>query len=335
MSHSKLRKETNCLNCGAQVTGRYCNQCGQENIEPEPSLWHLVVHFFNDFTHFDGKFFSTIKLLLLKPGFLSAEYKKGRRAAYLDPIRMYIFTSAIAFLLFFWMLSGLFETKTPAKNKQTTQINDTSSLRNSEAYKEIQRTIDADTNSAKDEEFEAQTVAQYDSLQKALPPAKRDDVFSRYMNRRGVAVAEHLDDPENSSQFAKDIIYKFLHSFPQLLFVSLPFFALILYLLNIRRRKNYLFVSHVIFTVHFYCASFILLIISLALIKIPYVSFLAVLTSVILPWAYLLVAMRKFYGQGWGKTIIKFIALNALSSIVILTLFVIYLVYSAFSVSGV
>jgi hypothetical protein len=36
-----------------------------------------------------------------RPGFLSREYMKGRRASYLHPIKMYVFTSAIFFLLFF------------------------------------------------------------------------------------------------------------------------------------------------------------------------------------------------------------------------------------------
>jgi hypothetical protein len=64
-------------------------------------VWHLVQHFFNDITHFDGKFFSTVKLLLRKPGFLSAEYIAGRRMSYLNPIRMYVFTSAFFFIILF------------------------------------------------------------------------------------------------------------------------------------------------------------------------------------------------------------------------------------------
>ena len=79
----------------------YCHICGQENVEPKESVWHLVTHYFNDITHFDGKFFSTLKLLLLRPGFLPAEYVRGRRASYLNPIRMYIFTSFLFFLIFF------------------------------------------------------------------------------------------------------------------------------------------------------------------------------------------------------------------------------------------
>ena len=75
--------------------------CGQENLEPKETVWHLVNHFFEDITHFDGKFFSTVKYLITKPGFLSKEYMQGRRASYLNPIRMYVFTSAIFFVVLF------------------------------------------------------------------------------------------------------------------------------------------------------------------------------------------------------------------------------------------
>ncbi|RYY15778.1 MAG: DUF3667 domain-containing protein, partial [Chitinophagaceae bacterium] len=89
MSHSKERSEKDCLNCGTIVQGRFCQVCGQENIEPKETLWGLVSHFFQDITHFDGKFFSTGKLLIRRPGFLPKEYISGRRARYLHPIRMY------------------------------------------------------------------------------------------------------------------------------------------------------------------------------------------------------------------------------------------------------
>ena len=61
----------------------------------------MVTHFFYDITHFDSNFFGTIHHLILKPGFLSKEYMIGRRASYLHPIKMYVFSSAIFFLLFF------------------------------------------------------------------------------------------------------------------------------------------------------------------------------------------------------------------------------------------
>ncbi|MCY7293029.1 MAG: DUF3667 domain-containing protein [Ferruginibacter sp.] len=101
MSHLNERQGKNCLNCNTEVAGRYCQYCGQENIETKETVWHLVSHFFQDITHFDGKFFSTLKYLFTKPGFLSKEYMIGRRASYVNPVRMYVFTSAFFFLIFF------------------------------------------------------------------------------------------------------------------------------------------------------------------------------------------------------------------------------------------
>ena len=106
VSNHQERKEKNCLNCNAEVAGRFCQICGQENIEPKESFWVLATHFLHDMTHFDGKFFSTLKFLLFKPGFLSKEYLKGRRTSYLHPIRMYVFTSAIFFLIFLFLSKG-------------------------------------------------------------------------------------------------------------------------------------------------------------------------------------------------------------------------------------
>ena len=73
-----LRKETDCLNCGAMVQGRYCHVCGQENTEPKETFWHMVTHFFYDITHFDGSFFVTLKDLFSSPGFLSREYMRAQ-----------------------------------------------------------------------------------------------------------------------------------------------------------------------------------------------------------------------------------------------------------------
>ena len=101
MSHFKERKEKICLNCGSALQGRFCHQCGQENIEPKESFLHLLGHLISHEFHFDSKFFSTAKHLLLTPGFLTKEYMAGRRVSYLDPIRMYIFLSAFFFLVVF------------------------------------------------------------------------------------------------------------------------------------------------------------------------------------------------------------------------------------------
>jgi hypothetical protein len=48
--------------------------------------------------------------------------------------------------------------------------------------------------------------------------------------------------------------------------------------------------------------------------------------------AYLYFAMRNFYGQGWIKTLIKFLIVALLSLLMMLILFAIFLLFSAFTI---
>ena len=106
MAHGKLRKEKNCLNCNAQVPGRFCSVCGQQNVEPGESFWELASHFIYDLFHYDGKFYATLKVLLFRPGLLTSEYVRGKRASYLHPIRLYVFISATFFIIFVSFITG-------------------------------------------------------------------------------------------------------------------------------------------------------------------------------------------------------------------------------------
>ena len=105
MSNTAVRKEKVCLNCNARVFGPYCHVCGQQNVEPKETALGLVVHFFNDITHFEGKFITSLRYLFFKPGLLTAEYIRGRRNSYMNPVRMYVFASAFFFILFFTFFS--------------------------------------------------------------------------------------------------------------------------------------------------------------------------------------------------------------------------------------
>ena len=100
MSHQrKLREDKRCENCGHFVEKRFCPQCGQENIETRQSFFHLFKHFLEDFVHYDGKFWKTIRYLLFSPAKLSKEYIAGKRNCYVEPVKLYIFISFIVFFL--------------------------------------------------------------------------------------------------------------------------------------------------------------------------------------------------------------------------------------------
>ena len=213
MSHSKEREEKVCLNCGTALTGRYCPNCGQENTEPKETVWTLVSHFFNDITHFDGKFFSTGKYLLARPGFLSSEYIKGRRASYLHPIRMYVFTSAFFFIIFFSLFNPAEITEKKDSREQLKELTDASnSLSKTLAVKNDADLNDPDLRAAilrSRENIDAHAAvlkknaeeeARLDSIKQQQLKAKADTA-KKYApaDRSGLKIKEY--DPKDNKNF--------------------------------------------------------------------------------------------------------------------------------------
>ncbi|HEY4936418.1 MAG TPA: DUF3667 domain-containing protein [Puia sp.] len=339
MSHGKIRTEKICLNCGTETTGRFCPNCGQENIEPKQSVWHLVTHFFSDITHFDGKFFSTVKDLFTKPGFLSKEYMIGRRASYLDPIRMYIFTSAFFFIVFFSFVNT---NKMPVRSdvrslydpELLTQLAEAKTSRDSleiltEYNKVANSFIKSNTDSSRKLEHKRffnnyPSIESYDSIQKALPFEKKDGWLKKRVIIRILMIEQRFD--RERGEFIRELFTNFIHNFPKMLFISLPVFALLLKLLYVRRRQFY-YVDHGIFAIHLYIFSFLILLIYFLFTKIQTETgwkWLGWLTAplVIYPFIYYYKAMRRFYVQGRAKTVMKYLLLFMLSSIVLLIIFI-------------
>jgi hypothetical protein len=369
VSHQPERTAKNCLNCGHTVLGRYCQVCGQENLEPKETFWHLVSHFIEDITHFDGKFFSTLKFLLFRPGFLSAEYVRGRRMSYLHPIRMYVFTSFVFFLIVYSMTG--WNGKAP-KDKSQDEFRtfyarqahlqeELAAVRDSDRREEIRDSLE-DTNDALQSlsvvrdftdssgkgttkihfyntglggDSIPSTVAEYDSIQAHIPASKRQPWFYRIVNRRVTAAFE--DFHADKRHFEMELWERIQHTFPKILFVSLPLFALFLRLLNLRRRKTILYADHGIFTIHLYCATFIIMLAMMlindleGLLGWNWMSWIVGLLF-ISAFFYEYKAMRGFYKQGRGKTILKFLLLNIAATLLIGILTIVFAAWAIFEV---
>jgi hypothetical protein len=287
--------------------------CGQENVEPKESVGHLVRHVTEDITHFDGKFFATLKLLLFKPGFLSQEYLKGRRASYLHPVRLYLFVTFVFFVFAFSIYR-----QPPTTTKDWKFVKDTSGklMLDSSGVRtqpQINRiSFGGDTS-----------VAAYEAREAKLQPEERDGILKRYFKKRFAAITEMShDDPKG---FAEKFKEKLKHSLSPLFFTSLPFFAFALYLLYWRSRKKYYYVSHAIFSIHFYCATFIILIGTLLFDELRSISLIFLIPAALLFLAifvYEYKAMRRFYQQGWFKTFVKFLLINIIFIVMMFVLFV-------------
>ena len=82
--------ETNCLNCGAALSGPYCSACGQH-----AHVHRTLTSFFHDLLHgvfhLEGKIWRTLPMLAWRPGELTRSYIDGQRARFVSPIALFLF----------------------------------------------------------------------------------------------------------------------------------------------------------------------------------------------------------------------------------------------------
>lgn len=139
---------------------------------------------------------------------------------------------------------------------------------------------------------------------------------------------------DDRNAMLKSVLDSFLHKLPYLLFVSLPFFALILKLLYIR-RKQFVYTDHAVFTLYHYIFTFILLLLYILIARLyEWLGWgiLEVLGIVLFlsGGVYLFLSMKYFYRQKNGKTFWKFIILNFLGIFVLLFIFIAFIFLSIF-----
>ncbi len=90
-----------CRNCGAALAGPYCAACGQKDEEIRRPALALVRDGVDAFLNLDGRGWSTLRALALRPGSLTRDYVDGRRARSFSPFRVYVFASVL-FVLTLW-----------------------------------------------------------------------------------------------------------------------------------------------------------------------------------------------------------------------------------------
>ena len=147
------------------------------------------------------------------------------------------------------------------------------------------------------------TVEQYRAAQSRMPAIKRDAPVTHFLTERVIRFA---GDPAAS---AKSL---FSTGLPFLLLLQLPLFAAWMRLMYFRQQR--LYVEHLVFLLHTH-TFFFLLIGCLFFADAAAQTFGARFPStgrdvaeailLLVIGAYNLLAYRRFYGQTWGKTLIK------------------------------
>ncbi len=93
---------TACNNCASPLSGEYCSQCGQKSTQEEYDLKQLLVD-----TRFQifprASFVRNLVALLFRPGHLTWLFSQGSRIQVMNPIRLYLATVALCFVLDAWL----------------------------------------------------------------------------------------------------------------------------------------------------------------------------------------------------------------------------------------
>lgn len=328
-----------CQNCETEFSGHFCPQCGQAVKEYDKPFSFIFYNFVGDFFAFDTRFFRTLFSLLFKPGFLTKQYFAGKRVRYAPPFRIFIFVSFILFLLLqtytnrglTTVLDTDFKDKIKLDSTAVSVADSVMSDLSEEMSPEDKAITDSlltqygvkkDTAKLEDLDFKLNLESFRDTrdLRKSL------DLYASSLEQD----LEEETDPEERAKIREYIrlcrspesaVAKILKYISYAFFILLPLLALLLKVVYIRRKQNY--VRHLVFSIHVHSFIYLLMIfvVGMYLAIDANLEWLTTITVFLIP-AYLIIAMKKFYGQRTRKVILKFFVVSFLYNISFFIIFI-------------
>lgn len=333
-----MNATTQCKNCGAEITGRYCAACGQHSDVSIPSLHKLFVEALGDLYNFDSRLWRSFGLLLFKPGRLTREYLEGRRARYVPPFRLYVVLS----LTFFFGLAVLPDLN--GDDSDNALVID----RTAEDSSPTDATEGAVAAPGPEPEAEAEAGAEPEPEPEPETPSPRRFSITTDESSGGGWNCDLGDtdgwDPEVLARFQRgcDQITADAPSFgralldrvPVMMFLFIPIVAAGMKVLYPLARRKY--VEHLMFFLHFHAFFFLLATLGLVVLFLgrltPALETPVALFSVA-GWLYvpiyLFIAMRQVYAQGRLTTAFKYVLLGGGYFFALLLTFVGIAIYTA------
>jgi hypothetical protein len=302
-----------CLNCGTILSkdDLFCFHCGQKRLDREDiSFRHLIGDSFLDYFHFDSKFFRTILPLLYKPGWLTLEYMKGKRKSFVEPFKLFLVISVIYFLL-------LPLSKEPESGKISPAQSNSPQL---QAGKKTDLShVRYSLNGV------SLSKSGMDSVKNEIDSIGRKRYVEKHFARESfwtkLFITQVLKIMISTGQSFVTVLE---HTASKLIFLFIPVFAALLKLFYIRRKRLYF--EHLIFSLHLHAFIFLLFILYL-LIELIFPLNLFFIIMIILVYGFL--ALKKYYGQAFGKTLAKMLLVSMSYLIIGIPLFILLLILVA------
>jgi hypothetical protein len=322
------RKRDYCLNCDYPMPDDYhfCPMCGQENVDNNTGIGMLAEEFINSFFAYDSRFVRSIVPFLFKPGFLTNQFLLGRRLTYVHPLRLYLIVSILYFTVISLEInvkgnifqSGLNEMELEMDQERADSIK--AQVKKGLTKEGLSINVDASPDSTrkkgkrssgivlnlgekdstgKDQGFNLTKIKKWSQDRQMTPEAVLDSLGMKktFWNLRFAEQSLKVVQRDTES-----LIEYLLEKASLMMFLLLPFFAVMLKLIYIRSRRYY--IEHLVFTLHVHSFVFFLLLL-LSLIMNVYENGTVVAICLGLLFTYLLLSFRRVYRQGWFKTLTK------------------------------
>ena len=339
------RKLDHCLNCYEELTldDNYCPFCGQENHDQKVPVFVFLKDFVSNFLSLDSSLFKTFPAFLFKPGKLTVEFNEGKRKKYLHPIRLYLIFSLFYFFVISWVI--------PTNFLDRIMTTDISSIIDDMDDVEVQ---DKRKSISEEDRRTVDSIFQKANFTTPLSPPRDKESVPQYNWKQIKAMA--IDDDLTNDQFKVAIdntswnfdvlnistekkrrfiansnlyINNSARNLPIMMFLLLPFFALILHLLYIRHSKFY--VEHLIHSLNLHSFAYLIYGIGILLLQFEIGdSWTIMWVSFLLVTVYAFLSIKRIHKGGWFKSLFKFsvlgfVYLNILSMGLLFELYISFL----------
>ena len=336
-SQGEVAPYKHCLNCGAELVGGYCHQCGQQASEPVPKISGVISEYFSTAFFWDPLFFVTLCKLISRPGFLTREYMSGRFIAYEHPLKL-----NMTFMFVFLSIFVIFTDVDNLRHKYSSMLDreDFTSYIIASALYDKEGYADRMTHSERDtvlvnipfdiaEEFPLMVKpvgvtygVQGDeshiymaSIPKVLIEDGYligDDVAGYAFPAEAEGIAEASEEMALIKGVWNSIADLFSTYFPIIILLTVPLLAMAVG--TIHRKYKQPKVSFLIFALH-YVAFLELLMLVLYLLYVAFHPAMPILEwmMIIISNIYLVVAVREVYGsKNWFRNIVKAFMINTI-----------------------
>ena len=293
---------TDCLNCGSVLAGPHCHQCGQRVRGPVRRFREVLGEFLRAVFDLDSRTLRTLKPLFFQPGRLSREYFDGRRASYVTPLRLYLFSSVLAF---FAIHASIETDEGPATAVSVGTPASPSTADAPASDDQGRRGIQLPVNGQPWHPTDNPVVV-------AWAPAAANDWLNRKMARADTVLER--EDAEHA------LVEALFGALPQTLLLLLPVFALLLKLVYLFQRRLYM--EHLVVALHSH--AFIGLALSVLVGFVALEDWISRRSDVVaagVSWliaacggwipVYLLLTQKRVYGQRWPMTLLKYVLVGS------------------------